>query len=409
MKRSLLLTLALAPLAAQAGGESLPNPLALVNPLIKPLAPAGPFGSSLLTPSLLGSPYGGGIGNPFGGGYGNPLLGYGSPLGGFGNPLGGYASPLGGFGSPLGGYANPLGFGSPLGGYANPLTGFGSPLGGLGSPLGLTGLGLSGLGGASLLRPAIQVAPSLLSLQHQAPQMLTNPYMGGPFSQLPFAQTNRPGTFPGSPFGTGASGGFAAPSYPSLYGAPSQPAYASPYPGASSPMTGFPGAWGSVPRQPSAPVVQMAPPAANPYLPGGQPQPAPAQMQSPTPVPQVATIQPGFSSQQAASAQAIALGLVDLLKSLAVPPPAAPAGPAQTSVPFTSPWGSDTASLPAAPASPPAANPWGAVAMPSTPPAQPTAIEAAPALAPNPPMDEAPLTPLDPAYWLLPTPAEPAK
>ncbi|MBK6744319.1 MAG: hypothetical protein IPG66_15680 [Hydrogenophilales bacterium] len=320
MTRSVLLALALAPIGANAGLESALNPMMLANPLANPLAMAVPLGSSLLTPSLFGSPYGGGIGSPFGGGFGSPLGGYGSPFGGLGSPL-----------------------------------------------------GLTGLGGASVLRPALQVAPSLLSFQHQVPQMLTNPYMGGPYGQLPFAQANQPGVFGSNPFGAGAQ------AYP--YGF-------SPYAGQGQAAFGaaFPGTWGTVARP--APVPQ---PAANPYLPqfGGQAQ---------------ATAPQAPNAQQVANAQALASNLSDLLRSLAVAPPLASSGPAQTGVPFTSPWGADAAPAPGpAPAAPDAsgANPWGTAPALQADIGQ---VGTAPAVVANPPSGDAALTPFDPAYWLLPTP-----
>jgi hypothetical protein len=216
MKRSLLLALVLAPVGAHAGLESVLNPLLLTNPAANPLGMALPLGGALLAPSLLGSPFGGGITGPFSGAYGSPLGGYGGPLGGYGNPL----------------------------------TGYGGPLGGLGSPLG----GLGGLGGASLLRPAIQVAPGLLSFQHQAPQMLINPYMGGPFSQQPFAQPSRPPGFGGNPFGVVGYGAQTSP-----YGYVPNVLQSQP-----NPAAGFAG-WPGMGKPAAAPSIPVQP--ANPYLP----------------------------------------------------------------------------------------------------------------------------------------------
>ncbi len=115
-----------------------------------------------------------GLMNPFG----NPMA--------MGNPMQAMANPL----------ANPLLLAAPLGA-ALLAPGFpGSSPFGYGSPLaGLAGPAL-GMGGMGMVHPALQMAPNLLSFQHQAPQMLTNPYLGGPFSQLPFAAP-RQNTFPG--------------------------------------------------------------------------------------------------------------------------------------------------------------------------------------------------------------------
>lgn len=378
MNRSLWLVLALAPACAQAGLESILNPMVLANPTANPLSMALPLGGALLAPSLVGSPFGGGIGSSFGGGYG------GNPLTGFGSPLSGYSSPFGGYGSPLSGYGNPL-------------IGYGSPLGGIGSPLG-------GLAGASLLRPAIQVAPNLLSLQHQAPQLLTNPYMGGPFSQLPFAQQTRPPGFGSNLLG---STSFGAPSSP--YGQAQSNASSQPNTGAGWPS------WPGSAKQVTAPPAPVAP--NNPYLPLPG---SPVQVQAPQAQPQAAApwiagatqpvaVSPTLNAAQAASAQALVGSVVDLLKSLATAPPA-PSSPVPSSVPFTSPWGAEAPAgqigagpLPqvAAPAAA-YANPWGSapVAMPQAAP-----IQAGPQInevVTQAQGEDAALTPFDPAYWLLP-------
>jgi hypothetical protein len=260
--------------------------------------------------------------------------------------------------------ANPIaptlgGFGSPLGGFGSPLGGFGSPLGGFGSPLGVVAP-VAGLGGLGAMYPAMQVAPNLMSFQHQAPQMLTNPYMGGPFSQLPNAQANRSAPFGALPYGTQA--------VPYGY-------YTMPAPGFGM---AYPGSWGTTP--------QVQPRPANPYLPfftgpsqtSAPPQSAPAQTFNP----------------------------LDLLK-----PAAKPTAPAPANLPLANPWGqtpaataaaAPQASLPAQtpPAAAPLGNPWlqppAAAAKPVTPAAAPIAKPAEPA------STAAPTSPFDPAYWLAP-------
>lgn len=315
MKTRVSVLLMLAPLSAQAGLESLMNPMLLANPVANPYAMAAPLGGAMLAPGLVGSPLGG----------------FGSPLGGFGNPLGGFGSPLGGFGSPLGGLAGPLGMAAPV-------------------------------AGVGVMHPAMQVAPNLMSFQHQAPQLLTNPYMGGPFSQLPFTQPSRPAT----PF---VGGGYALPFVPST------PAYG----GQAMP-------WG-VSAAPWVPV--------NPYLMPAQPVvPARASsagfnpldlFKSPTPAAQPAAPTP-------APAPSASFNPLDLLK-----PAAAAAPQAVASAPAKAPASASVAPV----------NPWLAApaAKPEVAPAKPVAAAPTPASAPSSaaaPTQAAPLTPFDPAYWLAP-------
>ena len=144
-----------------------------------------------------------------------------------GPALAGFESMLNPFGNPL---ANPLFIAAPLGAGMLAPGLFGSPLG-FGSPL----PGMGGLSGMGALYPAMQIAPSIMSFQHQAPQMLTNPYFGNPFSQLPFSQ--RTPTLPY--FGGGL------------------PTQANPYPFLPQ-LTGINPGWNARVQQPAIPF--------NPYL-----------------------------------------------------------------------------------------------------------------------------------------------
>lgn len=140
-------------------------------------------------------------------------------------------------------FANPLTMAVPLGAGLIAPGLIGSPFG-FGSPL--PGMGLPGMGG--VMHPAMQVAPNLMSFQHQAPQMMTNPYLGGPFSQLPFAHGSRSTPF----FGTSA------------------PAPASPYAATLPMLLGLLASQGTAPAQPAIPY--------NPYLKPAPAQPTPAAM-----------------------------------------------------------------------------------------------------------------------------------
>ena len=226
------------------------------------------------------------------------------------------------------------------------------------------------MAGMGVMHPAMQVAPNLMSFQHQAPQMLTNPYMGGPFSQLPFSQPSR--TLP-----------FQAPAY----GAPAYPA-----------ATGMPGVWpfaGAAAATPAAPMnpylMPALPPApaktsALPFNPLDLFKPAPP-VPAPAPAPQAATGWP-FMMPAAAPAAPVAA------------PMSAP------SLPFAAPWQN------AAPTTPVVSGPTpvGAPAKPAAP-AAPVAPVVAPAqsagAAVAPATAAAQNNPFDPAYWLAPLKAAP--
>lgn len=252
--------------------------------------------------------------------------------------------------------ANPLAMAAPLGAAAITPGLFGSPFGGLGgygSPLGMA----APTAGMGAMYPAMQVAPNLMSFQHQAPQMMTNPYMGGPFSQLPLGQSSRPMPF-----------------VPAGYGL-------LPYAQPAPVMTGVPfaGGWGSPPAVPAIPL--------NPYL---MPVAPPAQTQG----------------------GALPFNPLDLFRS---PAPAAPQPTSPTGgLPFVGPWATSqpTAGTTAAPApakatqapllSVPFTSPW---AQAQTPPA--ISAPAAVAATKDVPKAAQP-TPFDPAYWLAPLKASTA-
>lgn len=159
--------------------------------------------------------------------------------------------------------ANPYAMAAPLGG-ALLLPGLvGGPLGGLGGPLGMVAPA-AGMG-------VMQVAPSWLSFQHRAPGMLTNPYLGGAFSQLPFTQAGRAASFaPGanglSPFtrtmptyggvypGIWSGGASAAPALPlNPYLVPASPAVS------PAPINSLDWFKQGAPTPQSAPAAQVEP------------------------------------------------------------------------------------------------------------------------------------------------------
>jgi hypothetical protein len=125
---------------------------------------------------------------------------------------------------------------------------------------------LMGLGGA------LQLAPNLLSFGHQAPQMLTNPYMGGPFSGQGFGS---PSSFMGMPMPFQAPA--PQPAMPSFFpfgpqAAPAQPAMpsffpfspqAAPAPAQAAMPSFFPFPMPSAP----APAPAVAPAPAMPFDP----------------------------------------------------------------------------------------------------------------------------------------------
>lgn len=249
--------------------------------------------------------------------------------------------------------ANPMVMAAPLGAAALTPGLLGAPLGGYGSPLGMA----APVAGMGVMHPAMQVAPNLMSFQHQAPQLMTNPYMGGPLSQLPLAQSGR-----------------SMPFVPSGYG---MLPYAQPAP--ALPGLPFAGGWGSAA---TVPVMPM-----NPYL---LPPTPPAQAQG----------------------GVLPFNPLDLFKSPA-PPAAQPASPA-VSLPFVSPWAPSQPAAGAAGAPAPAkatqspqlsvpfTSPWAQTQTPT--PSQAPAVVAATKDTPK----AAPPTPFDPAYWLAPLKAVPA-
>jgi hypothetical protein len=271
----------------------------------------------------------------------------------------------------------------------------GSPLGGLGGPLGMT----MPVGGMGVMHPAMQVAPNWMSFQHQAPQLLTNPYMGGPFSQLPFSQPSR-----SLPFAPSAGYGMAL------------------YPQASPTLGGWPFA-AQMPMMPMNPyLMPPAPPkaASLPFNPLDLLRPVTSQpTQAPQPAPSSLPFISPWATQPAQApvpAAAPAFNPLELFKS-ATPQPAQAAQPAPTGLPFVSPWAAPPqapAPMPVAKSAPPAAPAFNPADLfkPAAVPAAPVA----PAIAPVAPQVKAPdaapavalpFNPFDPAYWLMPLKAAP--
>lgn len=228
----------------------------------------------------------------------------------------------------------------------------------LGSPLGL----VAPVAGMGAMYPAMQVAPNWMSFSHQAPQMLTNPYMGGPFASLPaigggypFAPQIAPSPSSMSPFTQG--NWFAAPS-PAI---PMNP-YLMPPPSAkaATPALPFlPADWQRAVSAPQPVAAPMATPYGAPWLMPPAAPPAPAQ---PAPVQAQATMVPPF-----------ALPWMSTLPTVTAP---ATAAPSPTATPATV-----------------------AATKPQTASA-PTTSQAAPSASPA--ASPAALTPFDPAYWLTP-------
>jgi hypothetical protein len=150
----------------------------------------------------------------------------------------------------------------------------GAPMG-MGGPLGMVAP-VAGMG-------AMQLAPGWLSFQHQAPQLLTNPYMGGPFSQLPILQGHyglMPFSQPTVPFYSGLpSGAWAGGALPVLpvnpYLTPAAPtgptgafnplemlkqgSVVAPAPAATAPASvPFLGPWAVAPQVPPQPVAPVS-------------------------------------------------------------------------------------------------------------------------------------------------------
>jgi hypothetical protein len=323
--------------------------------------------------------------------------------------------------------ANPLTMAVPLGGAMMAPGLIGSPLGGFGSPL----AGALPIAGMGVMQPAMQVAPNLMSFQHQAPQLLTNPYMGGPLSQLPFTQSNRALPFAPTPgYGTAfypqaatpSLGGWPFASQAPVPVMPMNPYLMPPTPpappqGASLPFNPLDLLRPAAP--PAAPAPQAVAPVGLPFIsPWGTPPAAAPVAQTPPPAAASVPFSAPWLPMPAVAPQA---------------PAAKAAPPAPASVPFSAPWLSAPAVAPQAPASAPQA----AVAKqaPATTPAfnpadlfkqvapavsaaaTPTApvAPAAPVMpmAPAAPQAKAPaaapaaFNPFDPAYWLAPVKTAP--
>jgi hypothetical protein len=215
MKRITPLLLVVVAGSAQAGPESLFNPLAMMNPMPTPM------------PGYGGMPFGG-YGNPYGGGFG-----------------GGY------------GYGNPMGS-------LNTLSAL-SSLGMMVAPLAPTLLNPMGMGQFGY--PAMQMAPNMMSYGHYGQ------YGGGPFGGNPYLQRSLPNplmppafspSIPTMPF-TPSQGTLPLP-----FGSPSLPFMASPSP---LPPAGL--IPGLSPMAPSLPPSQANPWATAPVPPDAASQATP--------------------------------------------------------------------------------------------------------------------------------------